>query len=142
MSEAAGGVFLAGRIVMALFFYFSASFHVFQRAQAEGYAKSVGFPFPPLAGWPSGLWLAAAATSVAAGIWPDIGALMIALWVIPTALWFHNFWKVDDQMQKMSQMQLFWRNVTFLGAAVALFATFVALGEDVPFTVTAPVFSF
>jgi len=142
MSDAAGAVLLAGRIVLSLFFFFSASFHLFRGAQAEGYAKSVGFPLPALAGWPAGLWLLAAAVSVSVGIWPDIGALMIGLWVIPTALWFHNFWKVDDQMQRMSQMQLFWRNVTFLGMAIALFAVFAALGDAVPLTVTGPAFSF
>ncbi len=142
MSDAAGAVLLAGRVVVSLFFFFSASFHLFQGAQAEGYAKSVGFPAPKLAGWPSGLYLLAAATSVSVGIWPDLGALLIGLWVIPTALWFHAFWKVEDQMQRMSQMQLFWRNVTFLGMAIALFAVFAGLGDAVRFTVTGPLFSF
>lgn len=142
MSEAAGLVLLAGRIVLSSFFFFSASFHLFQRAQAEGYAKSMGFPAPWLAGWPSGVYLLAAATSVSVGIWPDLGALLIGLWVIPTALWFHAFWKVDDPMQRMSQMQLFWRNVTFLGMAIALFAVFAGLGDAVPFTVTGPLFGF
>jgi uncharacterized membrane protein YphA (DoxX/SURF4 family) len=142
MSDAAGAVLLAGRIVVSLFFFFSASFHLFQGAQAEGYAKSVGFPWPTLAGWPSGLYLLAAATSVSVGIWPDLGALLIGLWMIPTALWFHAFWKVEDQMQRMSQMQLFWRNVTFLGMAIALFAVFAGLGDAVRFTVTGPLFSF
>jgi uncharacterized membrane protein YphA (DoxX/SURF4 family) len=142
MSDAAGAVLLAGRIVVSLFFFFSASFHLFQGAQAEGYAKSVGFPWPKLAGWPSGLYLLAAATSVSVGIWPDLGALLIGLWMIPTALWFHAFWKVEDQMQRMSQMQLFWRNVTFLGMAIALFAVFAGLGDAVRFTVTGPLFSF
>lgn len=142
MSDAAGAVLLAGRIVVSLFFFFSASFHLFQGAQAEGYAKSVGFPWPKLAGWPSGLYLLAAATSISVGIWPDLGALLIGLWVIPTALWFHAFWKVEDQMQRMTQMQLFWRNVTYLGMAIALFAVFAGLGDAVRFTVTGPLFSF
>ncbi len=142
MSGAAGAVLLAGRIVLASFFVFSASFHLFQGAQAEGYAKSAGFPWPKLAGWPSGLYLLAAAASVAFGIWPDVGALLIGLWVIPTALWFHAFWKVDDPMQRMLQAQAFWRNVTFLGTAMALFAVFAGLGDVVPFTVTGSLFSF
>jgi len=142
MSDAAGAVLLAGRIAVSLFFFFSASFHLFQRAQAEGYAKSAGFPWPTLAGWPSGLYLLAAATSVSLGIWPDLGALLMGLWVIPTALWFHAFWKVEDRMQRMIQMQLFWRNVTFLGMAIVLFALFAGLGDAVRFTVTGPLFSF
>jgi uncharacterized membrane protein YphA (DoxX/SURF4 family) len=142
MSDAAGAVLLAGRILVSLFFFYSASFHLFQGAQAEGYAKSVGFPLFRLAGWPAGAYLLTAAVSISFGIWPDLGALMVGLWVIPTALWFHNFWKVDDPTQRMNQMQLFWRNVTFLGMAIVLLATFVALGDEAPFVVTGPALSF
>ncbi|GIU99242.1 MAG: hypothetical protein KatS3mg014_0858 [Actinomycetota bacterium] len=142
MSDVAGMLLLVGRIVLSSFFFFSASFHLFQSAQAEGYAKSAGFPWPKVAGWPSGLYLLAAATSVSLGIWPDLGALLVGLWVIPTALWFHAFWKVDDPMQRMNQAQAFWRNVAFLGTAIALFAVFAGLGDAVPFTVTGPLFRF
>lgn len=142
MSEAAGLVLLAGRIVVSAFFFFSAAFHLFKRAEAEGYAKSASFPWPQLAGWPSGLYLLGAATSVSFGIWPDVGALLIGLWVIPTALWFHAFWKVQDPMQRVIAMQFFWRNVTFLGMAIVLFAVFAGLGDAVPFTVTGPLFGF
>jgi putative oxidoreductase len=135
MSTVAAALLLAGRIVFSLFFFISAWGHLTRAAQMEGYAKSVGFPYPQLAGWPSALWLFAGALSVSVGLWPDVGALMIGAWVIPTALWFHAFWKVQDPMQKLSQVQLFWRNVTFLGAAVALFAVFATL-RDVPLSVT------
>ncbi|HXF57644.1 MAG TPA: DoxX family protein [Actinomycetota bacterium] len=136
MTGIAAGLLLAGRIVFSLFFLMSAWNHLVRAPQMEGYAKSVGFPFPQLAGWPSALWLFASAVSVGAGIWPDVGALMIAAWMVPTALFFHPFWKVEDPMQRMTQTQLFWRNVTFLGAALALLAVFAGLGDGVPFSVT------
>jgi putative oxidoreductase len=142
MSDAAGGVLLAGRIVLSFFFYFSAFGHITREAQMRGYARSSGFPIPIVAGWPAGLWLLAGAVSVSFGIWADVGSLMLALWVIPTALWFHGFWKVEDQMQRMTQMQLFFRNLTFLGSFVALFGVFAGFGGAVPFTITGPIFDF
>ncbi len=142
MSDAAGAVFLAGRIVLSLFIYFSAFGHFTRGDQMRGYSQSAGFPFPFLSAWPSGLWLLATAVSLSFGIWADLGALMLAVWVIPTALFFHNPWKVEDQMQRMTQMQLLFRNLTFLGAAIALFAVFASVGQGVPFTVTGPVFDF
>lgn len=142
MSDAAGIVFLVGRVVFALPFLASGiAFHFGQGAQAEGYAKSVGFPFPMLAGWPAGVWLLAGAGSVAVGVWPDLGSLMIALWAIPTILWFHAFWRMEGE-QRMMQQQLFLRNVMFFGAALALFAVFAALGPEAPFTAVDPLFRF
>ena len=140
MSDVAGAVFLAGRVVFTLFLYFSAFGHLTRGGQMRGYANSAGFPVPFLAAWPSALWLLATSVSLSFGIWPDLGALMLAIWVIPTALWFHAFWKVEDQMQRMTAMQLFFRNLTLLGVAIALFAVFAGLGDKVPFTVTGPLF--
>lgn len=136
MSGIAAGLLLAGRIVFSVFFLMSAWAHLVRAPQMEGYAKSVGFPVPQLAGWPSAVWLFVGAVSVAAGIWPDVGALMLAAWMVPTALFFHSFWKLEDPTQRMTQTQLFWRNVTFLGAALCLFAVFVGLGDGIPFSVT------
>lgn len=141
MSDAAGVVFLVGRVLFAVPFLVSSLFHLRQGAQAEGYAKSVGFPLPGLAGWPAGLWLVAGAGSIALGVWPDLGSLMIALWAIPTALWFHAFWRMEGE-QRMMQQLLFGRNVMFFGAALALFAVSAALGSRAPFTLVDPLFRF
>jgi len=142
MSDAAGAVLLGGRILLSLFLYLSAYGHVSHGKQMRGYAQSVGMPLPLLAAWPSGLWLLAAAVSLSFGIWADAGALMLGIWVIPTALLFHNFWKVEDEMQQRTQQQFFIRNLTLLGVAVALFAVFSGLGDAIPYTVTDPLFSF
>jgi putative oxidoreductase len=41
--------------------------------------------------------------SLAIGIWPDIGALMIAAFLIPAAAWFHRFCLVDEPTQRQFQ---------------------------------------
>jgi putative oxidoreductase len=107
---------------------------------AVGYARQLGFPFPALASSPTGIWLVVAGLSIGLGIWPDVGALMFAAFVVPAAWWFHRFWKIEDESQKQMQMLLFWRNWTFLGAALALFTLFAAFGHDLPFMLTDPLF--
>ena len=142
MSEAAGVVVLIGRIAFAFFFGAVAGVGHFKRDQMmRGFAEQAGFPVPAIAGWVAGAWLILGATSVAAGIWPDVGALMIGAFVIPAALFFHRFWTLEDQ-ERMSQTQLFYRNVIALGAALVLFGTFVTLGPELRFTITAPLFDF
>lgn len=143
MSDAAGVVALVGRIVFAYYFGAVAGVGHFKRDQAmRGYAKQAGFPVPMVAGWVAGLWLTLGAVSVGLGIWPDLGSLMIGAFVIPAALFFHRFWSLEDEAQKTSQRQLFYRNLIILGASVVFFGTFVALGSELRFTITAPLFDF
>jgi len=49
---------------------------------------------------------------------------------------------LEDEMQKASQRQLFYRNLVILGAAIVFFGTFVTLGSELRFTITAPLFEF
>ena len=143
MSDAAGVVVLIGRLLFAYFFGVVAGVGHLKRDQMmRGYAKQVGFPLPAIAGWVSGVWLIVGAVSVGLGIWPDLGSLMIGAFVIPAAFYFHRFWTFEDEAQKAAQRQLFYRNLVILGAAVVFFGTFVTLGSELRFAITAPLFDF
>jgi len=144
MSTAAGIIVLIGRILFSINFgpVAGVGFHIRMTKMAEGYAKSMNFPIPAIAGWPTGVWLTVASLSISLGIWPDVGALMVAAFVIPAAWWFHRFWEVEDPMQKQTTQILFFRNLTFLGAAIGLFGLFVAVGDGLRFAITGPLFSF
>jgi putative oxidoreductase len=144
VSDAAGAFVLAGRILFALFFGVVAGVtgHVRQSKGMEAYAKSMRFPIPAISGWPTGLWLAVGSISVGFGIWGDVGALMIAAFLIPAAAWFHRFWQLEDDMQKMMQTGFFYRNVIALAMSIVLFAIFAEFGSDLPFTITDSVFDF
>lgn len=143
MSVEAGAIVLLGRILFVVFFGAVAGIgHIRQAEMMRGYASSQGFPIPYLAGWPAGVWLIGASLSILLGIWPDIGALMIAAFVIPAALFFHKFWTLEDAMQKQTQTQLFHRNMIALGASLMLFGMFVTLGSELRFTITAPLLRF
>ena len=142
MSVAAGIIALIGRFLFSSFFVNAGRSHIMKSKMFEGFAKSGGFPVPALAGWPSGLLLAAGGLSVALGIWPDLGTLFIAAFVIPAAWYFHRFWAVGDPDQRRSQQQLFFRNLIALGACLVMFALFVTLGHALRFAITGPAFSF
>jgi putative oxidoreductase len=144
MSDAAGAFVLAGRLLIGLFFGVVAAGmgHIARSKGMEGYARSMRFPIPAIAGWPTGLWLVGASVSVGLGIWGDVGALMIAAFLIPAAAWFHRFWEIEDETQKMMQTGFFFRNVIGVGASLIMFGIFAGLGPELPFTVTDPLFTF
>jgi putative oxidoreductase len=143
MSDAAGILALIGRLLFGLYFVFTgAGFHIPKSKMAEGYAQSMKFPVPALAGWPTGIWMAAGGMSIALGVWPDIGALMIAAFAIPAAAWFHRFWEVQDPMQRQFQQGYFGRNVIIVGACLIMFSFFAAAGDSLRYAITGSAITF
>lgn len=140
MGDIAAWTLLIGRLLFGAFFVNSAIFHVMKGGMAIGYAQSMRFPMPSLAAWPSGVWLLAGSLSIALGIWADLGALMIGLFLILAGAWFHRFWELEDPEQRSTQRGNLWRNATLLGAALAFFAFFTTFGHDLPLTITDPLF--
>ena len=136
MSTLAGVILLIGRILFVALFLSAARGHIQNHPRyVEGSGKKL--PFPILAGWPGGVFLLVAAISIVAGIWADIGALMIALFLVPAAALFHPFWSQTDPAARRTHEASFYRDVSLLGAALALFALFAAAGH-VPFALTGP----
>jgi putative oxidoreductase len=142
MSAAAGIVLLVGRVLFSVFFARSGIGHVRRQQTMGDYARASSFPAPYLAGWPAGVWLLAASLSIALGIWPDLGSLMVAVFVVPAGLYFHHFWTLEDPAQRQMQSGNLFRNVAFLGASFAMFGLFVSIGEGLRFAITKPLFSF
>jgi uncharacterized membrane protein YphA (DoxX/SURF4 family) len=143
MSAAAGVVVLLGRVLFAVFFgWVAGRAHVRLGEMFEGGARAAGFPAPFLAGRPAGVWLLVGSLSVALGVWPDVGALMVAVFVILAAAWFHRFWVIENEEQKRMQSQLFWRNAIALSTSLIMFGSFAAFGPELRFTITAPLFQF
>ena len=105
------------------------------------YARSAAFPAPYLAGWPAGVWLLAASLSIVLGIWPDLGSLMVAVFVVLAGLGFHRFWTVEDAAQRQMQAGNFFRNVALLGASLMMLGFFASAGEGLRFTATGPLFN-
>jgi putative oxidoreductase len=128
MTTLAGAILLIGRILFAGLFAFSARGHIQHHARYVGTARGK-LPIPFLAGWPTGVFLLLADVSIVAGIWPDIGSLMIAAFLLPAAVLFHPFWTVSDAAVRRTQEGSFYRNVTLLGAALSLFALFAVVGH-------------
>jgi len=139
MSTVGGIVLLVGRILFVALFVSAARGHIRNHPRyVEGAGKKL--PFPVLAGWPAGAWLLLAALSIVVGVWADLGSLMIAAFLVPAAVLFHPFWSETDPTARRTHEAGFYRDVSLLGAALALFALFAASGH-VPFALTGPALS-
>ena len=127
MGTTASAIFLVGRILFVALFVVSAQGHVANHQRFVTTAKGK-IPIPYLAGWPAGGWLVLAILSVVLGIWPDLGVLMITAFLIPTTILFHPFWTFSDPAQRRTQRGSFFRNISLIGANLALFAFLSVVG--------------
>jgi putative oxidoreductase len=139
MSITASAIFLVGRILFVALFGVSAQGHIANHDRYVTTARGK-IPVPYVAGWPVGAWLVLAILLIVLGIWPDVGAVMIAAFLIPTTILFHPFWRFSDAAQRRTQRSSFFRNISLLGATLALFAFLTVVGPG-RFAITGSLFN-
>lgn len=131
---------LIGRILFSAVFLSSAVGHLTQTDVMAGYAKSRGVPAARLAVLASGVLILVGGLSVLLGIWPDVGALLLVLFLVPTAITMHAFWRETDGQARQNEMIAFTKDLALAGAAIALFALFAYAGDDLGLTIVGPLF--
>jgi putative oxidoreductase len=131
-------VFLVARILFCFLFLGSAVGHLTKADVMAGYTRSRGVPAAKQAVIGSGLLLLIGALMVLLGLWGDLGSLLLVVFLVPTAVLMHGFWKETDPMAKQMEMVQFNKDIALAGAALAFFVVF---RTDPGLTVTGPLFS-
>ncbi|MBW1597782.1 DoxX family membrane protein [Streptomyces sp. JJ38] len=132
---------LIGRILFTTLFLASAFNHLTQTKAMAGYAASRGIPAATPATIGSGLLLLAGGLSVLLGVWADLGALLLAAFLVPTALLMHAFWKEEDAQARQGEMLHFLKDTALAGASLMLLAFFAYTGDELGLTLTGPLFT-
>ena len=114
--------FLIGRIIVGLYFISSGIRHFTHLKMMAGYAGSKGVPMPQVGVPASGLLLLIGGLSILLGAWPTYGAIAILIFLLPTTFMMHNFWAVQDPMQKMNEMINFTKNWALIGYTLMILA--------------------
>ena len=130
-------VVLIGRIVFVVLFLGSGFGHLTQTEMMAGYAGSKGVPSPKAAVAGSGVLIVVGAVMVLLGLWADLGALLLVVFLVPTAVMMHGPWKVTEAQDKQMEQTQFLKDLALAGAALMLFA-FFATTPDLGLTVTGP----
>ncbi len=109
-----GVVPLIGRVLIALIFLLSGYGKITGWDQTAGFMSAAGMPLVPL-------FLAGAIAvellgglSLLLGIKARVGGAALFLFMIPTTLIFHGFWKLEGPEQHM-QMLMFMKNLAIMG---------------------------
>lgn len=133
---------LAARILFVPVFLSSGLFgHLGQsRPMLTQFAAARNIPSPGFLVPFSGLWIVIGSLSVLLGIYGDLGALMLTLFVLSTALFMHPFWKESDEGSKMQEQVQFNKDLALAGAGLGFFVLFAALGDGLGLTITGSLF--
>lgn len=86
------------------------------------YAKMKEVPFPAIAQGFTGLMLLLGGLSILFGIYPVVGIVLLAAFLVPVSLMMHNFWKLEDPQLRMADKVNFMKNMALLGAVPMLLA--------------------
>ena len=119
MSETA---FLIGRLLFGGLFIYNGVNHFRNRAAITGYCTYKRVPLPAAATLLSGGWLLVSGLSIVLGVRPQLGAWMIAIFLLGVTPVIHNFWTVADETQRLGEFINFSKNLALLGAALMLLA--------------------
>ena len=115
-------VLLVGRVLFALIFINSGIGHLTKTAAMTGYAQYKKVPAAKLSVIVSGIMILVGGLYIVLGFYADLGALLIAAFLIPTALLMHAFWKETDATAKQTEMIGFFKDLALAGAALIIFA--------------------
>jgi putative oxidoreductase len=134
-------VFLIGRILFGVLFVQSGlSAHLIGRRQGVEYARMYNVPLPELGVPLTGVMAVAGGAMVVLGVWGDLGALVVAAFLLLITPLMHAFWKEKDAQQKLLQMVNFNKNAALVGAALVLFYLWNQLQGDAGLSITDPLF--
>ncbi|MBC2905768.1 DoxX family protein [Streptomyces cupreus] len=131
---------LIGRILFAALFLASAAGHLTRTRAMAGYAASRGVPLAVPATIGSGLLILVGGLSVLLGIWADLGALLLVVFLVPAAVLMHRFWRERDPQARQGELVHFQKDLALAGASLMLLALIAHAGTDLGLTITGPLF--
>ena len=127
-------MFLIGRIILGGFFIYSGLNHFLKLEALAQYSAYKKVPAPKLATAGSGLLMLLGGLSILLGVLPVIGAWLIIIFLVPTAVMMHDYWNEKDAMARSNQQVHFLKNITLAGAALII-STIPAIPANWPLIV-------
>jgi putative oxidoreductase len=122
--------FLVGRILVGGYYVWSGINHFAKLDALTRYADARGVPLPALAVAVSGLLLLIAGLTFLLGVYPRVGVIAAALFLIPVTLMMHQFWNVTGGA-RAAELANFTKNLALLGSSLM----FLLIPEPWPYSV-------
>ena len=133
-------VLVIARVLFALIFISSGISYLTKLEAMTWYAQYKKVPAAKFSVLLSGLMILIGGLYIAFGVYADLGALLLALFLIPRAFLMHAFWKETYPTAKQNETISFFKDLSLAGAALIIFAL-VATGTDFGPSITGAFFN-
>jgi len=115
------GLALLGRIFLAALFIPAGFSKIAGFAGTAGYIASVGLPMPQVGAAIAIVVELGLGILLLVGFKTRLAALLIALFTLAAALFFHNYWSMPADKVMINQL-MFWKNIAIAGGLLAFTA--------------------
>lgn len=113
-------LFLLGRVILGGYFIYNGYNHFKHLTNMTGYATMKKVPAPKAAVLIGGIMMTLGGLAVVLNMYPIIGMILIELFLIPTTIIMHQFWKEVDPMARMNERINFTKNLALIGALLLI----------------------
>lgn len=115
------GVALLGRVLIAALFIPAGFGKLMGFAGTTGYIASVGLPLPQVGAVIAILVELVLGIALLVGFKTRVAALVIAIFTVVAAIFFHNYWAMPADKAFVNQL-MFWKNIAIAGGLLGFFA--------------------
>ena len=115
-------LFVLGRVLLGGYFIMSGVNHFKHVAMLTGYAKSKSVPMPREAVLLTGLMMVLGGLGVLLGVYVEFSVFLLCAFLLVTSLQMHQFWKIQDHMERLPEEINFKKNFALFGALLMLLA--------------------
>jgi putative oxidoreductase len=125
---------LVGRILFALVFLDNGWAHVAKREQMVPFGRAIGAPLAHISVPLTGVMMLVGGVLIALGVWADLGALLLVIFLPAAGYLGHAYWRDEDPMMRAAQKAQFWKNISLTGAALFFLYAFYEFGDGIALT--------
>jgi putative oxidoreductase len=113
-------LFLTGRLLFGSLFAYNGVKHFRNYAAVRGYCAYKHVFMPGASAIISGAWLVVSGSSVLVGFRPEVGLVLIAVFLLVVTPVMHDFWNIADPGQRLGEEINFTKNAALMGAALMM----------------------
>jgi putative oxidoreductase len=131
---------VVGRVLFAFLFLQNGYNHLAHPKVMVPFGEYIGVPSPKLSVPGTGVMMLVGGVLIALGLWADLGAILLILFLPAAGFYGHAYWKETDPNMRAAQTAQFYKNIALTGAALFIFAIYGEFGDDVPASLGGPLF--
>jgi putative oxidoreductase len=114
-------IHIIGQILLGGFFIYNGVKHFTSLKDYTAFSASMKVPAPKTAVIVTGILLLLGGLGILLNLYVQASIILLAIFLIPTSIMMHDFWKRENPGEKSAQKIQFLKNVALLGALLWMF---------------------